>query len=159
MKTIKIIVDGKEIEAQVNEDDLTQIGKEKSNRQDEGNPYYYIDAWMTAELDCDKNDDYTEQLYDCGNYFLTEKDCADAARAVSLWLRMKRFADEHNKNNLGNHIICFDRYDKKLRAFRMMMGFDKLFQVYFDSEETARQAIEEFKDDLMWYFTEFGKEL
>lgn len=156
MKTIKIIVDGKEIETQINEEDLRQLTL-KIGRQYRDELYYYIDPGMIVNHEYEEGNEYNQELYDCGNYFLTEKDCADAARAVSLWLRLKRFADKHNKNNLCNYIICFDRYDKKLRALRPV-GFDKLFQVYFDNEETARQAIEEFIDDLMWYFTEFEKE-
>lgn len=28
-------------------------------------------------------------------------------------------------------------------------------QVYFDTKECTEQVIEEFKDELIWYFTEF----
>lgn len=30
-----------------------------------------------------------------------------------------------------------------------------LGEIYFDTKEHAEQVIEEFKDELIWYFTEF----
>lgn len=164
MKTVKLIIDGKEIEAQVNEEDLKVIEKKK-DRADKGSNYYYFNSnLLFIENTVEEGIFFDECCYDNGNYFLTKKECADAARVVSLWLRMKRFADEHNEGSIDfdnrgktKISICFD--DK---MGQITMGYyvcvKNAFQIYFDSEETAKKAIDEFHDDLIWYFTEYGKD-
>lgn len=165
MKKIKLIINGKEIEAQVNEEDLEALENAKNfHRQSKNKPYFFFDGFLNLRSEFEELVDYNEYRYKTGNYFLTDRECADAARVVSLWLRMKRFADEHNEGSIDfdnrgktKISICFD---KEMR--QITMGYyvcvKNAFQIYFDSEETARKAIDEFHDELMWYFTEYGKD-
>ena len=39
------------------------------------------------------------------------------------------------------------------------MNIKESFEIYFDSQETAGRVIEEFKDELTWYFTEYKDSL
>lgn len=165
MKTVKLITDGKEIEAQVNEEDLKVLGNEKNfHRQSKNKPYFFFDGFFNLQSEFEEFVGFNENRYKTGNYFLTDKECEDSARVVSLWLRMKRFADEHNEGSIDfdnrgktKISICFD--DK---MGQITMGYyvcvKNAFQIYFDSEETAKKAIDEFHDDLIWYFTEYGKD-
>lgn len=165
MKTVKLIIDGKEIEAQVNEEDLKEVEKKKElGRQEKGKDYFFFDDIFSVIDDKEELTTYDENKYNLGNYFLTEKECADAARVVSLWLRMKRFADEHNNNSVNfnnrdtdKYSIYFD-YNKRRFMIDLSQVYKVTFQIYFDSEETAQKAIDKFHDELMWYFTEYGKD-
>lgn len=165
MKTIKLIIDGKEIEAQVNKECLKKVGDKKEfGRMGKGEIYFCMEHNLNPTKILEDFMSYDDYRYKTGNYFLTEKECADAARVVSLWLQLKRFADEHNEGSIDfdnrgktKISICFD--DK---MGQITMGYyvcvKNAFQIYFDSEETAKKAIDEFHDDLIWYFTEYGKD-
>lgn len=163
MKKVTLIIDGKEIEAQVNDEDL-KVLYIKNGRAAVGDDYYSFDAFLEARRVVEKNDCFDNIYYDSGNYFLTEKECKDEARVVSLWLKMKRFADEHNERNIDftkknevKYFLGFD-YRSKTIVVDLVLSLKGAFQIYFDSKQTAKKAIDEFHDDLMWYFTEYGKE-
>lgn len=165
MKKVILIIDGREIEAQVNEEGLKLIEKKREfGRQKENKPYFFFDGFLNLQSEFEKLVGFNEERYKTGNYFLTEKECADAARVVSLWLRMKRFADEHNFENVN-----FKDYETvkyailyNFRTNNLCVGFTwwltDAFQIYFNSKETAQKAIDEFRDDLIWYFAEYGKD-
>ena len=164
MKTVKLIIDGKEINAQINEEDLKVIEKKK-DRADKGSNYYYFNSDLFfIENTIEEGIFFDECCYDNGNYFLNEEDCKNATRVVSLWLRMKRFANEYNKENLKftddpqeKYFIAYDFANEDFRIDRRYNWKD-MFQIYFNSEETAQKAINEFYDELMWYFTEYEKD-
>lgn len=165
MKKVTLIIDGKLIEAQVNEEDLKLIEKEKEfGRQKENKPYFFFDGFLSLQSEFEKLVRFNEERYKTGNYFLTEKECLDAARVVSLWLRMKRFADENNENsvdfnnkNINKYSIYFS-FNNRCFEISLNNAYKDAFQIYFDSEKTAQKAICEFHDELMWYFTEYGKD-
>lgn len=127
------------------------------------NYYYFTDVFCTHIAE-ENNKELNELDYTSGNYFLTEKECADAARVVSLWLQMKRFACEHNErkfdfdNVKARKFFILYNLEKEKLTFSPSIGIKSAFQIYFDSGETAQKAIDEFHDELMWYFTEYGKE-
>lgn len=164
MKKVTLIIDGKEIEAQVNEEDLKEVEKKKG-RAEVGKNYYRFSSSLCSVVKSEEDNlFFNDACYDTGNYFLTEKECEDAARVVSLWLRMKRFADEHNERKFDfdnektrKFFISYDLGKEKL-VFLPSVGIKSAFQIYFDSAETAQKAIYEFHDELMWYFTEYGKD-
>lgn len=163
MKTVTLIIDGKEIEAQVNEEDLKEVEEKIAfgRAKYKDNYYYFTDVFCTHIAE-ENNKVLNDFDYNRGNYFLTEKECEDAGRVVSLLLQLKRFADEHNnkksfRKHFNNYYI---NYDHSICAIGISASlyYQDAFQIYFDSEETAQKAICEFHDELMWYFTEYGKE-
>ena len=165
MKKVTLIIDGEEIEVRVNEEDLKEVEKKKElGRQEKGKGYFFFDDNFSVIDDTEEMITYDENKYNSGNYFLTEKECADAARVVSLWLRMKRFADEHNERKFDFDNVKARKFfisynlEKERLTFFPSMGIKSAFQIYFYSAETAQKAIDEFYDELLWYFTEYGKE-
>lgn len=165
MKTVTLIIDGKEVEAQVKEEDLKLVkNKREFGWQEEGEPYFCFQSDLTPIQMRKDFMSYDEERYDSGNYFLTEKECADAARVVSLWLQMKRFACEHNESNIDftkknevKYFLGFD-YRSKTIVVDWILSLKGAFQIYFDSKQTAKKAIDEFHDELIWYFTEYEKD-
>lgn len=163
MKIVKLIIDGKEIEAQVNEEDLKVVEIENETIE-EVEDFYYFNSNFSTVKDCEHKYYVIDRQNASGNYFLTEKECADTARVVSLWLRMKRFANKYNKENLKftddyqeKYFIIYDFASEVLRI-DWRYNWQDMFQIYFDSKETAQQAIGKFYDDLIWYFTEYEKD-
>lgn len=164
MKKVTLIIDGKEIKARVREEDLEQIKKKLDvGRQVVGEEYFYLQSNLEPISSVETLVSIDEDRYNSGNYFLTEKECEDAARVVSLWLRMKRFADEHNERKIDFNNCHFDKYyfyydsHNNRIVIETRASWHEAFQIYFDSKETAQKAINEFYDELMWYFTEYSK--
>ena len=102
--------------------------------------------------------------YNAGMYFSDKELARNMTRAVSLFLRMNRFAAQHQKNKIDLFdpndvfVIDYNYYTHcDISAIAVCPDSDIIspFQVYFDSRETAEAAIEEFHDDLIWYLTEF----
>lgn len=125
MKKITLIIDGKEIEAQVNEEDLKEVEKEREfGRQEEGIVYFYFDNRFNSCEMIESGDIVNSYDFDFGNYFLTEKECADAAEMVSSLLLTKRQINEvfYNKKEARNlfhafvdklYSYCFSEYGKE----------------------------------------------
>ena len=63
----------------------------------------------------------------------------------------------------GNDNQCKVYIEYNHNDYELQTDCDYTYQsfgkIYFDSEETAEAAIEEFKDELIWYFTEYKDSL
>ena len=79
--------------------------------------------------------------------------------------QLRRFSVEHrecgvdfNSTNIIKHYIYYD-YESNTICIGSTF-YSKYFGVIcFDSEETAQAAIDEFHDELIWYFTEYKDSL
>ena len=86
------------------------------------------------------------------------------ARADKLMRQLRRFAVEHREKDidwnkrLGLSFIGFAIDTKDLIVLNV--GWARsVGEIVFDSGETANLAIETFKDELTWYFTEYKNSL
>lgn len=153
--------EGKTVEVEIAEEEARKIFKKPKTgwEREFGGSYYSIcDTGVLENLD-DKGDRDDEVLYTCGNYFADEQLASDQARAISLWLRIKRWAAEHCEpvgweGRSGKYSFYWDYVTKRIYVSGVTIVCRKAFTVYFDTEEHAKQCIEEFKDELTWYFTE-----
>ena len=153
--------EGKTVEVEIAEAEARKIfEKPKTGWEREfGGSYYSIcDTGVLENLDDEGGRD-DEVLYTCGNYFADEQLAKDQARAISLWLRIKRWAAEHcepvdwNKPQSLKYYIFYNYSETELRI-GSYSTIEYAFGVYFDTQKHAKQCIEEFKDELTWYFTE-----
>ena len=161
MKATLKLEDGREIQVELSDKDVDTIIKPKKTgwEREFGGSYYSIcDTGVLENLDDEGGRD-DEVLYTCGNYFADEQLAKDQARAISLWLRIKRWAAEHcepvdwNKPQSLKYYIFYNYSETELRI-GSYSTIEYAFGVYFDTQKHAKQCIEEFKDELMWYFTE-----
>lgn len=123
-----------------------------------GSYYSICDTGVLENLDDEGGRD-DEVLYTCGNYFADEQLANDQARAISLWLRIKRWVAEHCEpvdwgNGDTHKRMIWYNCSTGIFSVGMYNSEKVAFGVYFDSLEHAKQCIEEFRDDLLWYFTE-----
>ncbi len=167
----KLIIEGKEIEVEISEEEYKKLqpSEEKKTgyeRVAEESDYFYANSRgyvETASEDC--YDDIDNEYYESANYYSSETVAENNARADKLMRQLRRFAVEHrghgvdfNSTKTEKHYIYYNYDYNELRTTYMF--YAKHFgAIHFDSEETANAAIEEFHDELIWYFTEYKDSL
>ena len=98
--------------------------------------------------------------YEKANYFSEETLGENIARAQTLqrklWRRSAELCEKVDWNNPDKDkwYIWYDCEQKEISLGISLEG-DEFGQVYFDTKEHAEQVIEEFNDELLWYFTKF----
>lgn len=153
--------EGKTVEVEIAEDEARKIfGEPKTGweRCRVGNEYYYFDSWFGGGC-TNEEGGVDNERYKQGNYFADEQLANDQARAVSLWLSIKRWAAEHCEpvdwSDAGEEKF-FIRFNNLVGEFEVgnCCYLRQSFCIYFDTQTHANQCIEEFRDELTWYFTE-----
>lgn len=163
---IKLLIGGKEIDAQISEADAQKIQPSESRfvRKAMGEQYFYIDNDSdVAGYHVEILDDIDDALFSKGNYFTSEKQANDHIRALKLWQAIKVFRQEHegdawkkidfNSDCAKYSIEYFSRLGKPVWV--RLFGDSKMDICYFAKQQTVQAAIDEFYGELMWYFTEF----
>ena len=163
-KKIKVIVDDVELEVSVSEEELAKLTEKKKKktwyeRAENNRPYYAIDTENRVFESREANDSFDYIRYKNANYY-TEKNLAENnARADNLMRQLRRFAAENCEevewDNKAEHWyirhgMIGGGLDVDIVTYAKDFG-----AIYFDTEENAQKAIEIFKDELIWYFTEY----
>ena len=170
MKTAKLIIDGKEIEIQINEEQLKQLCPQKKKtgyeRAERGKYYWRVndDGFPSISITEGKGHHDTV-LYDTANYYSDKTVAENNARADKLMRQLRRFAVEHRKKELdwGNKnqrkwYIAYNYYNNSI-SLDWTQGRKIYGVVYFDSGLSAELAIDTFKDEFLWYFKEYKDSL
>ena len=140
------------------------VKKTGYERVEYGNYYFTIDNDCIVHEQTDDSD-YDDTVYQAANYYSDKTVAKNNARADTLLRKLRRFAVEHRKKELDWENDCqskvYIEYCHDRCAFEIDEDFDyqSFGKIYFDSEETAEAAINEFKDELLWYFTEYKDSL
>lgn len=110
----------------------------------------------------DINDYVDNSRYDNAEYYNDKTLAKNIARADTLMRRLRRFAVENGgsfsreewaNDDILKYYMVFNYDDNRIEA-DWIQDYKHL-EVYFRSGEIAQKAIDTFKEDLMWYFTEF----
>lgn len=166
----KLIIEDKEIEIEISEEEYKKLqpSEEKETgyeRVTEDNVFYFVSDRGDIEIGDDSFGFIDEEYYDVANYYSSEIVAENNARADRLMRQLRRFAVEHRKCgvnlndiNTEKHYICYDYESNELESTYTFCA--RVFGViYFHSEGTAQAAINEFHDELIWYFTEYQDSL
>lgn len=162
MKATLKLEDGREIQVELSDRDVNAIIKPKKTgweRLELGHVYYYFAGGGIIAPDEESRNASDDLYYGNGNYFSDTNLASDQIRAIFLWLRIKRWAAEHcepedwNNFKSQKYYIFYNHSETELRT-GSYSTIEYAFGVYFDTEEHAKKCIEEFKDELLWYFTE-----
>lgn len=107
-----------------------------------------------------------EQCYNTGNYYSDRNIAENNARADRLLRQLRRWQAANDRaisaKAWKDGPFCFYniRYNYWLDTPYVNMDGDRgLNNVYFTSEEKAKEAIKVFEDELLWYFTEYVQRL
>ena len=166
----KLIIEDKEIEIEISEEEYKKLQppEEKKTgyeRVPKSSVYFYVtynDKVDTTVEDCY---DVDNECYESANYYSSEPIAKNNARADKLMRQLRRFSVEHrecgvnlNDVNTKQYCIYYDYGNNTLgTAFTLCA---KTFGVIcFDSDETTLAAINAFRDELIWYFTEYKDSL
>lgn len=162
--------EGKTVEVEIKEDEARKIFEEPKKtgweRVEPGQYYCYITGGGLVVPEREEEDGRDNLYYNNVNYFADRDLANDQACAISLWLRIKRWAAEHCKPvawqpgddgwkyKYGIMWSMVDMSGERRIRPAIQDSTRQFGNVYFDTEEHAKQCIEEFQDDLLWYFTE-----
>lgn len=154
--------EGKTVEVEIAEEKIRKIFEKPKTgweRVKFDQTYYYISGGGLVAPEMEKWNKSDYLYYNNGNYFTDKNLANDQARAISLWLRIKRWAAEHCEpmdweGRSGKYSFYWDYVAKKVRVSGVLFVCRTAFAVYFDTPDRAKQCIEEFRDELTWYFTE-----
>ena len=166
----KLIIEDKEIEIEISEEEYKKLqpSEEKKTgyeRVPKNGKYFYEFGKGDVESDIEDCYDIDDEYYASANYYSSEIVAENNTRADKLMRQLRRFSVEHrghevnlNDVNTRQYCIYYDYGNNTLgTAFTLCA---KTFGVIcFDSDETALAAIDKFRDELIWYFTEYKDSL
>ena len=166
----KLIIEDKEIEIEISEEEYKKLQppEEKKTgyeRVPESDVYFYTYPSGCVETTCETCYDIDDEYYESANYYSDKTVAENNARAYKLMRQLRRFSVEHrecevnfNSTETAKHYIYYDCIHDELKT--VFTFYAKTFgTILFDSEETANAAIDEFHDELIWYFTEYKDSL
>lgn len=168
MKDIKIIIDGKEIAATIDDavrQQLLQPAKKTGyERAKKYKGYYFVDFEGDIAISEDINCIQDNDVYNAANYYSDKTVAENNARADKLMRQLRRFAVEHRERSINwkkadqnkFYIYYTNKYGISIGDVVTLYDFGV---IYFDTKETAQLAIDTFKDELLWYFTEYKDSL
>lgn len=154
---------GKPIELELTEEqiDVLKQGEKKETgwERSEQNQKYYVNYAEGYGYTTECFEHIDTNRYEKANYFSDEALAKNITRAQTLqrklWRRSAELCEKANWNDSTTKFgIYYDYYRQSLftRAIYILNNFG---QVYFDTKEHAEQVMDEFNDELIWYFTEF----
>ena len=167
---IEIKANGKTIQTEINEEQAKILGltidkpKTGYERVEKGSTYFFNDG--LSDMNRTKEEKYIvdQGFYDSGNYYSDYEIAKNNARADRLlrqlrqWQALNDRAINWKNKDIRKYTI---RYDYAMNMFNVIPNFCErcLNDVYFTTRETAQRAINVFKAELEWYFTQYQQRL
>ena len=161
MKTAKLIIDGKEIEVQLSDEQVEELTTSKKvtgfERAKVGERYELVTMFGDINFNYEEESGNDNAFYITANYY-TDKELAEwCKRSDTLTRRMRRWAAEHNTEpvNLDDGYfnsewcIAWDIRTKKVEPYNYCTAIE-YGEIYFNTKEIAKAAIEEFGDEIKW---------
>ena len=166
----KLIIEGKEIEIEISEEEYKKLqpSEEKKTgyeRVSQDDVFYYAAEKGYVASGLDAYDCIDNERYESANYYSSETVAENNVRADRLMRQLRRFSVEHRESgvnfndiNAEKYFIYYD-YGNDALGVSLVSRTKNFGAIYFDSEETLNAAIDEFYDELIWYFTEYKDSL
>ena len=164
----KLIVEGKEFPIEIQDQELQKLVMQRKTgyeRVDESQKYWYQASSGNIERKSNIHDNVDAMYYSNANYYSDETIARNNARADNLMRQLRRFAVEHRKKDIdwsnesqGKYYI-YNKVNTKNLAIDCCCITKFFGSIYFDTEEVANLAISTFRDELIWYFTEYKDSL
>ena len=163
----KLIIENREIEVEISEEEYKKLQPSETGyeRVPEESDYFYANSRGYVETDSENCYSIDGDHYKSANYYSDKTVAENNARADKLMRQLRRFSVEHrecgvnlNNTNTQKHCIYYDYENDKLGGGLALCS--KFFgTIYFDSKKTAQAAMDKFRDELIWYFTEYKDSL
>lgn len=163
----KLIIEGKEIEIEISEEEYKKLHSSKTGyeRVAKDSDYFYVNIGSNVGTGIDNYCFADDKYYKSANYYSSDVIAENNARADKLMRQLRRFAVEHrgrgvnlNNTNTQKYYIYYDYENDKLgTGLALCLKFFGV--ICFDSRKATQAAIDEFHDELIWYFTEYKDSL
>lgn len=166
----KLTINGKEFEVEIDNTTLDAITRKRRTgyeRVAHNEVHYFADTMDEhmdgVDSDSDDYDRIDDTMYKNADYYSDKSVARNNARADTLMRRLRRFAAEHGGipsakdwEDIYKSKYCIG-YDYSNFALSICVNqkFCHAFKIHFLSQSAAKQAIDLFHDDLLWYFTEY----
>lgn len=160
-----LTVNGNSIDIELNAEQYEKLFPEEKKKTgyekvEEDEQYWYVDSVVNVSPDSvGWNLNWENSRYKNANYFSNEEVANNMARAQKLWNQIHRRAVElcepiQTTQTIQYYVISYDVTLNKVvvGGWTTFRGFGA---VYFDTEAHCKQVIDEFCEELMWYFTKF----
>lgn len=165
----KLLIDGTVFSVEISDQDLQEFLASQNEkptgyeRVDRVSPYFYDDGNEVNSM-LEENVAIDRSMYDVANYYSSRDVAINNARADRLMRKLRRFAVEHRHSDLEWNVCrdmyyIFYNYRTSSLGVSSKTGCRTQGAIYFDTEEAARAAIEEFRDELIWLFIEYKDSL
>lgn len=170
---LQIVIQGKEINIpvqltadQLNDIALAMQSDEHLNgweKPEHGSPCYYEDALGRVQkvVVDDASEVQVDLLYAKANCFSSEILATNMSRGDQLIRELRRFAVDRRTKPLDHdrgYTIGYNHTDKCLEI-GITGNWTAFGDVIFESEELAREAMNIYAGELIWYFTEMRDSL
>lgn len=160
MKTAKLIIDEKEIEVQLSDEQVEELTAPKKvtgfERAKEGERYGFMTMFGNINFNYEEKSGNDNAFYIAANYY-TDRNLAEwCKRSDTLTRRMRRWAAEHNSRSFdwsdSREDALHIAYNMARASFNFQSSYHKHFveSVYFATEEIAEEAIKVFGDEIKW---------
>ena len=166
----KLTIDNKEFEVEISEEELKRLGEVDKKLNETGyekgywdDEFWYVDECGEVDLGTENNGFCGHDKYNVANYYSDKTVAENNARADTLMRKLRRFAAEHRQNAIDYkndewYELYYDYTDLSIKVASFC--YEKCFGgICFNSQKTAELAVEYYKDELLWYFTEYKDSL
>ena len=171
---VTINANGKSIKAEISEEQAKILGlvtdkpKTGYERTKIGETYYVINTEDDSMIKITEfNDQEDEQCYDKGNYYSNKMIAENNARADRLLRRLRQWQAQNDKpismsdwknDKINKYCIAYNYSLNELNT-GMERKLRRPNAIYFSTFQKTEEAIEVFRDELLWYFTEYQQRL
>ena len=178
---VELKVNDKSVQAEISEEQLKELGLFEQlkklglienqptgyERVKKDSIYFFKNSVGDIQGVTDDKCVLDQEYYDSGNYYSSKMIARNNARADRLLRQLRRWQALNDKS-----ISVEDWEDNGKNKWCIIYGYglEKLYVdyfhcirlhnvIYFTTREKAEEAIEVFKDELIWYFTEYVQRL
>lgn len=159
----KLVVEGKEFDIEILDPKLQELiaPKKKTGyeRVEQGKDFFFQCSDGNIQHGYDHHNAVLDNYFSSANYYSSEAVAENNVRADKLIRQLRRFAVEHRSNDkvAERYYIYYLRDSNLLQLRRDTVN--SFIAPWFDNQHAGAQAIETFRDELIWYFTEYKDSL
>lgn len=160
MEKAKLIINGKEYDVSLTDEQVSEITKPKKRtgfeRVKNGKCFWMIDSFGECKAFTESLEGYEIEEYNAANYYSDRSLAEWCNRADTLNRMMRRWAAEHNSKSIdwqdGNQYKWYILYNSSTERleFHVTSKLCLTGVIYFDSDENAKSACDEFGDEIKW---------
>lgn len=169
---VELKVNDKSVQVEMTEEQAKILGlvEERSRtgyERVEVEETYYLVEVDDEITNMKHNGQLDRDCYDVGNYYSNKTIAENNARADRLLRQLRRWQAQNDEviskedwedHDLTKYFIIYD-YDSNVISPGRTWWMRGTNNIYFKSREKAEEAIEAFRDELLWYFTEYVQRL